>query len=114
MKTYNTPHKEFFKFIYDRMVNVHKENPNVDYMISLAERINDLFGENSIEDRVYKAADSIIEKKETLERKSRDIFRSKDMETSEKIEKVTRNIVASDAYEESLNEMRRIFHEDPV
>ena len=43
---YITPHKEFFKFIYDRLINVHKENPNVDYMKSFKERLNNLsFGE---------------------------------------------------------------------
>ena len=43
---YITPHKEFFKFIYDRLINVHKENPNVDYMRSFKERLNNLsFGE---------------------------------------------------------------------
>lgn len=39
---YITPHKEFFKFIYDRLINVHKENPNVDYMRSFKERLNNL------------------------------------------------------------------------
>lgn len=34
-----TPNKEFFQWIYDRLVNVHKENPNVDYMISFKRRI---------------------------------------------------------------------------
>ena len=37
-----TPNKEFFKWIYDRLVNVHKENPNVDYMISFKKRIEEL------------------------------------------------------------------------
>lgn len=39
---YITPHKEFFKFIYDRLINVHKENPNVDYMRSFKERLDNL------------------------------------------------------------------------
>lgn len=43
---YITPHKEFFKFIYDRLIYVHKENPDVDYMRSFKERLNNLsFGE---------------------------------------------------------------------
>ena len=43
---YITPHKEFFKFIYDRLIYVHRENPNVDYMRSFKERLNNLsFGE---------------------------------------------------------------------
>lgn len=54
---YITPHKEFFKFIYDRLINVHKENPNVDYMRSFKERLNNLsFGEKqewSEEDEIY-------------------------------------------------------------
>jgi hypothetical protein len=44
MKHYITPHKEFFNWIYDRLVYVHGENPNYDYMLSLRERIDDLFG----------------------------------------------------------------------
>jgi hypothetical protein len=40
------PDKEFFQWIYDRLINVHKENPNVDYMRSFKERLNNLsFGE---------------------------------------------------------------------
>ena len=39
---YITPHKQFFKWIYDRLVNVHKENPDVDYMISFKKRIEEL------------------------------------------------------------------------
>ena len=39
---YITPHKEFFKWIYDRLINVHKEDPNVDYMISFKQRIEEL------------------------------------------------------------------------
>ena len=39
---YITPHKEFFKFIYDRLINVYKENPNVDYMRSFKERLDNL------------------------------------------------------------------------
>lgn len=37
-----TPHKEFFKWIYERLIHVHKENPNVDYMRSLKERIDNM------------------------------------------------------------------------
>ena len=44
MKTYITPNKEFFNWIYNRLVYVHEENPNYDYMLSLRERIDDLFG----------------------------------------------------------------------
>lgn len=41
--SYITPHKEFFEFIYDRLVNEYGENPSADYMLSFKERINDLF-----------------------------------------------------------------------
>ena len=37
-----TPHKEFFKWIYERLIHVHKENPNVVYMRSLKERIDNM------------------------------------------------------------------------
>lgn len=37
-----TPNKKFFQWIYDRLVNVHGENPDVDYMKSFKERINSL------------------------------------------------------------------------
>lgn len=34
-----TPNKDFFRWIYDRLIYVHNENPNVDYMRSFKERI---------------------------------------------------------------------------
>lgn len=37
-----TPNKEFFQWIYNRLVYVHKENPDVDYMRSFKERIEKL------------------------------------------------------------------------
>lgn len=40
--SYITPNSEFFQWIYDRLVHVHNENPNVDYMLSLKERIEDM------------------------------------------------------------------------
>lgn len=40
---YVTPHKEFFNFIYERLIHKYGENPNVDYMQSLKDRIDDLF-----------------------------------------------------------------------
>ena len=43
---YITSHKEFFKWIYDRLVSVHKDNPNVDYMISFKKRIEELSFDN--------------------------------------------------------------------
>lgn len=39
---YITPHKEFFEWIYNRLINVHNENPNVDYMQSFRKRIDNL------------------------------------------------------------------------
>lgn len=50
MKHYITPHKEFFNWIYDRLVYVHGENPEYDYMRSLKERIDDLFGDEKTEE----------------------------------------------------------------
>ena len=44
-KTYTTPHRKFFQFIYDRLLNVHGEDERTDYMLSLKERIEDLFKE---------------------------------------------------------------------
>lgn len=43
---YITPHKQFFKWIYDRLVSVHKENPDADYMISFKKRIEELSFDN--------------------------------------------------------------------
>lgn len=37
-----TPNKEFFQWIYNRLVYVHNENPDVDYMRSFKERIEEL------------------------------------------------------------------------
>ena len=39
---YITPNKQFFQWIYDRLIYVHNENPNVDYMLSLKERIENM------------------------------------------------------------------------
>ena len=40
-----TPNRAFFMWIYNRLKYVHHENPDVDYMRSLLERIDDLFPE---------------------------------------------------------------------
>ncbi len=37
-----TPNPEFFQWIYDRLKYVYNENPNIDYMRSLRERIEDM------------------------------------------------------------------------
>jgi len=37
-----TPDREFLQFIYDRLIHHHDENPNVDYMISLKQRIDNI------------------------------------------------------------------------
>ncbi len=42
MQSYITPNQKFFQWIYDRLIYVHNENPNVDYMLSLKERIKDM------------------------------------------------------------------------
>ncbi len=41
-QSYITPNQEFFQWIYDRLIYVHNENPNADYMLSLKERIKDM------------------------------------------------------------------------
>jgi len=41
-KSYITPNSKFFQWIYDRLIYVHHENPDVDYMRSLKERIEDM------------------------------------------------------------------------
>ena len=46
---YTTGNKKFFNWIHDRLVYVHRENPNYDYMLSLRERIDDLFGDEEDE-----------------------------------------------------------------
>ena len=51
MKYHITPNKEFFNWIYDRLVYVHGENPDYDYMCSLRERIDDSFGDEKTEER---------------------------------------------------------------
>jgi hypothetical protein len=40
--SYITTNPEFFQWIYDRLKYVYNENPNVDYMLSLKERIEDM------------------------------------------------------------------------
>ena len=40
--SYITPNQKFFQWIYDRLIYVHNENPDVDYMRSLKERIEDM------------------------------------------------------------------------
>jgi hypothetical protein len=42
--SYVTSNKDFFNFIYNRLKEVHGENPDVDYMRSFRERIDSLFG----------------------------------------------------------------------
>lgn len=41
-KEYITPNEKFFQWIYDRLVYVHGENPDVDYMHSLKDRIEEM------------------------------------------------------------------------
>lgn len=40
--SYITPNLKFFQWIYNRLVYIHHENPDVDYMVSLKERIEDM------------------------------------------------------------------------
>ena len=48
-----TPNKKFFQWIYDRLINVHKEDPNVDYMISFKKRIEESSWKPSEEQMLY-------------------------------------------------------------
>lgn len=40
----NASEQKHLKFIYDRLVHVHSENPNYDYMLRLKEIIGDISG----------------------------------------------------------------------
>ena len=52
-QSYIIPNEKFFQWIYDRLINVHNENPNVDYMLSLKKRIEDM--QNPINDDMKEA-----------------------------------------------------------
>ena len=68
---YITPNKQFFQWIYDRLIYVHNENPNVDYMLSLKERIENMQKPTwSEEDE--KMLDTLIADYEFLSKKYRD------------------------------------------
>lgn len=60
---YITTNPEFFQWIYDRLKYVYNENPNVDYMLSLKERIEDM---QKFADKIkpkFKVDDWIIDNK---------------------------------------------------
>lgn len=60
---YITTNPEFFQWIYDRLKYVYNENPNVDYMLSLKERIEDM---QKFADKIepkFKVGDWIIDNK---------------------------------------------------
>jgi len=60
---YITTNPEFFQWIYDRLKYVYNENPNVDYMLSLKERIEDM---QKFADKIgpkFKVGDCIIDNK---------------------------------------------------
>ena len=44
-----TSDRDFFNWIYDRLIYHYHENPNIDYMISFKERIEELFGDKKYE-----------------------------------------------------------------
>jgi hypothetical protein len=68
---YITPNQQFFQWIYDRLIYVHNENPNVDYMLSLKERIENMQKPTwSEEDE--KMLDTLIADYEFLSKKYRD------------------------------------------
>lgn len=59
---YITTNSEFFQWIYDRLKYVYNENPNVDYMLSLKERIEDM---QKFADKIepkFKVGDWIVDK----------------------------------------------------
>ena len=61
--SYITTNSEFFQWIYDRLKYVYNENPNVDYMLSLKERIEDM---QKFADKIepkFKVGDWIIDNK---------------------------------------------------
>ena len=68
---YITPNKQFFQWIYDRLIYVHNENPNVDYMLSLKERIENMQKPTWSEDD-EKMLDTLIADYEFLSKKYRD------------------------------------------
>ena len=59
-QSYIIPNGKFFQWIYDRLVHVHKENPYVDYMLSLKKRIEDM--QNPANDDMKKALQTEYEK----------------------------------------------------
>ena len=58
--SYTTPNSEFFQWIYDRLVYVHNENPNVDYMLSLKERIEDMQNPTDKIEPKFKVGDWVV------------------------------------------------------
>ena len=59
-RSYIIPNEKFFQWIYDRLINVHNENPNVDYMLSLKKRIEDM--QNPANDDMKEALQTEYEK----------------------------------------------------
>jgi hypothetical protein len=57
---YITPNPEFFQWIYDRLVHVHNENPNVDFMLSLKERIEDMQKPSDKGEPKFKVGDWVV------------------------------------------------------
>ena len=57
---YITPNPEFFQWIYDRLVHVHNENPNVDFMLSLKERIEDMQKPSDKSEPKFKVGDWVV------------------------------------------------------
>ena len=61
--SYITTNSEFFQWIYDRLKYVYNENPNVDYMLSLKERIEDMKNPTDKIEPKFKAGDWIVNNK---------------------------------------------------
>lgn len=105
MNSYITPHKEFFTFIYNRMKEVHGENPDLDYMISFRERIEDLFGTES---KKGSFADILDKKKDQLARRMKNVISNDDMTVDEKMSALRDAIVRMDVLKEISKEAKKL------
>lgn len=61
--SYITTNPEFFQWIYDRLKYVYNENPNVDYMLSLKERIEDMQKFTDNVEPKFKVGDWVVDEK---------------------------------------------------
>lgn len=101
---YPTPHKEFFTFIYERMKDVHNENPNLEFMLSFKERIDDLFGT----DRKQEFMDMLGRKKDELFNETVKLMFSDDIGTNDKMYKLHETIGKVDMLKEIIEEAKKL------